>query len=266
MKFLFDLGGVFFDWDPNYYFINVFSDPKERKYFLENVCNDAWNIQQDAGRSVEEAEIELISKFPKYERQIKMFYANHRDMIKGTFSQSIKITESQFNLWLRILKNTPNSILWLLESNKECMNNLKAYAKNKDIESSRICFAKKTKIEDHINRHQIIDLYLDTFPYNSHTSASDAIWAHCPVLTKSGNTFSSRVAGSILSEVGCSELIVDSDEAYINEAIKYASDKESLKLIKEKIIKGKAKSNLFRPKVFTRNLEEIYSRVLPGST
>jgi 2-haloacid dehalogenase len=93
MKFLFDLGGVFFDWDPNYYFINVFSDPKERKYFLENVCNDAWNIQQDAGRSVEEAEIELISKFPKYERQIKMFYANHRDMIKGTFSQSIKILE-----------------------------------------------------------------------------------------------------------------------------------------------------------------------------
>ena len=210
---------------------------------------------------------------PNIENRTKLLSVNKKDFgfvedtfIYASFSQSIKITESQFNLWLRILKNTPNSILWLLESNKECMNNLKAYAKNKDIESSRICFAKKTKIEDHINRHQIIDLYLDTFPYNSHTSASDAIWAHCPVLTKSGNTFSSRVAGSILSEVGCSELIVDSDEAYINEAIKYASDKESLKLIKEKIIKGKAKSNLFRPKVFTRNLEEIYSRVLPGST
>ena len=129
---------------------------------------------------------------------------------------------------VKILKSNSNSILWLLESNTDCMKNLTLFAEKKGIESSRICFAKKTDIDEHINRHQIIDLYLDTFPYNSHTSASDAIWAHCPVLTKSGDTFSSRVAGSILTEIGCSELIVDSDESYVNEAIRYASDKESL--------------------------------------
>ena len=91
MKFLFDLGGVFFDWDPNHFFINIFKDLEERQYFLNEICNDAWNIQQDAGRSIKDAELELIPKFPKYEKQIKMYYANHRNMIKGTFTKSIEI-------------------------------------------------------------------------------------------------------------------------------------------------------------------------------
>mgnify|MGYP001213589247 CR=1 FL=1 len=91
MKFLFDLGGVFFDWDPNHYFINVFIDSKEREYFLNNICNDEWNIKQDAGRSFKDAEFELISKFPKYKKQIEMYYINHRNMIKGTFKESISV-------------------------------------------------------------------------------------------------------------------------------------------------------------------------------
>ena len=91
MKFLFDLGGVFFDWDPKYFFINVFKDPDEREYFLKNICNDTWNIKQDAGRYIQEAEQELIPKYPKYEKQIKMYYANHRNMIKNTFNESIKV-------------------------------------------------------------------------------------------------------------------------------------------------------------------------------
>jgi len=193
----------------------------------------------------------------------KEFFGFSDDVfIFASFSQSIKITEDQFILWLMILKNTSNSILWLLESNTNCMKSLSLFAEKKGIESSRIVFAKKIAIDEHINRHQIIDLYLDTFPYNSHTSASDAIWAHCPVLTKSGDTFSSRVAGSILTEIGCCELIVDSDESYVNEAIRYASDKESLSLIKEKIIKGKKGSTLFKPKVFTKNLEKIFLDIL----
>ena len=93
MKFLFDLGGVFFDWDPNYYFINIFEDQLEREYFLNKICNDAWNIQQDAGRSINDAEIELIPQFPKYEKQIKMYYANHRKMIKAIFKESIAVLD-----------------------------------------------------------------------------------------------------------------------------------------------------------------------------
>ena len=91
MKFLFDLGGVFFDWDPNHFFKDVFDKEDERIYFLTEICNDEWNIQQDAGRTIEEAEIELILKFPHYENEIKMYYKNHRKMIRGTFDLSIKV-------------------------------------------------------------------------------------------------------------------------------------------------------------------------------
>jgi len=91
MKFLFDLGGVFFDWDPNHFYKNVFENIKEREFFLAEVCNDQWNVQQDAGRSIAEAELELIPKFPHYEKEIKMYYKNHRKMIRGVFEESIDI-------------------------------------------------------------------------------------------------------------------------------------------------------------------------------
>ena len=91
MKFLFDLGGVFFDWDPKHFFVNIFKETEEREFFLNKICNDSWNLKQDAGRSINEAELELIPKFPKYESQIKMYYANHRKMIKGTFKESIDV-------------------------------------------------------------------------------------------------------------------------------------------------------------------------------
>jgi len=91
MKFLFDLGGVFFDWDPKYFFENIFSDSANLEHFLSSVCNDEWNIQQDAGRTIKEAEEELIPKFPQYKEQIKLYYPNHRRMIKEVFSESIDI-------------------------------------------------------------------------------------------------------------------------------------------------------------------------------
>ena len=93
MKFLFDLGGVFFDWDPHHFFKNIFDTADERKYFLTEVCSDEWNIKQDAGRTIQEAESELIPQFPHYEREIKMYYKNHRNMIRGTFNSSINVLE-----------------------------------------------------------------------------------------------------------------------------------------------------------------------------
>ena len=93
MKFLFDLGGVFFDWDPNHFFKDIFDKNEEREYFLSKVCNDEWNIQQDAGRTIKEAEAVLIPKFPHYEKQIKMYYKNHRNMIRGTFNSSIQVLD-----------------------------------------------------------------------------------------------------------------------------------------------------------------------------
>ena len=94
MKFLFDLGGVFFDWDPNHFFKDVFNTADERKYFLTEVCSDEWNSKQDAGRMIKVAEEELITLFPKYEKEIKMYSKNHRKMIKETFQDSINILNS----------------------------------------------------------------------------------------------------------------------------------------------------------------------------
>ena len=93
MKFLFDLGGVFFDWDPNHFFKDIFDKVEERQYFLTEVCNDEWNILQDAGRTIKEAESILIPQFPQYEKQIKMYYQNHRNMIRGIFNSSINVLD-----------------------------------------------------------------------------------------------------------------------------------------------------------------------------
>ena len=93
IKFLFDLGNVFFDWDPRHYYKDVFSNTNEMEYFLSEICNDKWNIQQDAGRSIEEAEKELIPLFPEYQDKIKLYYKNHSKMIKGVFETSIELLE-----------------------------------------------------------------------------------------------------------------------------------------------------------------------------
>ncbi len=116
MKFLFDLGGVFFDWDPNHFYKNIFENVEERQYFLNNVCNDKWNIKQDKGRLIKEAEHELIIKFPKYTKEIKMYYKNHRKMFRGIFYKSIEI--------LKYLKNKKYECYVLSNWSWETFNNL----------------------------------------------------------------------------------------------------------------------------------------------
>ena len=101
MKFLFDLGGVFFDWDPKYFYKSIFPSEKEMEFFLKNICNQEWNIQQDAGRSFKDGEKELIVQFPKYTKEIQMYYPNHHKMIKGTFQNSIdQLLELKFHNYL----------------------------------------------------------------------------------------------------------------------------------------------------------------------
>jgi len=91
MKFLFDLGGIFFDWNPKYFYINFFKTQQELNYFLNNVCTLEWNLKQDGGRLIKEAEEELIEKYPKYVKEIKLYYPNHRKMIRGVFQNSIDV-------------------------------------------------------------------------------------------------------------------------------------------------------------------------------
>ena len=93
IKFLFDLGNVFFNWDPRHFYKKIFKDVNEMEYFLNNICNDIWNNEQDAGRLIDEAEINLISKFPNYKKEIKLYYPNHRKMIKNFYNSSVEVLD-----------------------------------------------------------------------------------------------------------------------------------------------------------------------------
>ncbi len=93
IKFLFDLGNVFFNWDPRHFYKKIFKDVNEMEYFLNNICNDIWNNEQDAGRLINEAEINLISKFPNYKKEIKLYYPNHRKMIKNFYNSSVEVLD-----------------------------------------------------------------------------------------------------------------------------------------------------------------------------
>ncbi len=93
MKFLFDLGGVFFNWDPKHFYKDIFSSQDDMDYFLTNICNNEWNIQQDAGKKIKDAEIDLIKQFPKHKKEIVMYYKNHRKMIKNIYQSSIDVSE-----------------------------------------------------------------------------------------------------------------------------------------------------------------------------
>ena len=107
MKYLFDLGGVFFDWNPEYFYKDIFKSNNELNYFLRNVCNNEWNIKQDAGRPIAKAIDELVYKFPKYQNEIKLYYSNHRNMIGSVFKDSIEVLEAlkEKNIYCYALSN-----------------------------------------------------------------------------------------------------------------------------------------------------------------
>lgn len=178
-----------------------------------------------------------------------------------SFNQSFKITSEIFAAWLRILKSTPNSVLWLLDCNATATNNLINIAAEQSIGEDRIIFAPRVAIADHLARHSHADLFLDTQPYNAHTTCSDALWMDVPVLTIEGDTFASRVAGSLLMAVGLSDLITPSITAYEAKAISYGKNPESLKAVTDRLRASKAHSILFDTPAFTSALESVYQQV-----
>ena len=129
----------------------------------------------------------------------------------------------------------------------------------KGLNPCRIIFAKKMSQADHLARHQLADLFIDSFPYTAHTTCSDALWTGLPVLTRIGNSFASRVAASLLAAIDLSEMIVKTKKEYKDLAIEIANNKEKLKQIKNKLQKNILTKPLFNTKLFTKNIEELYS-------
>ena len=172
------------------------------------------------------------------------------------FNQSFKILPEIFEIWMRLLNKIPNSVLWLLECNSWATANLKAEAKKHGIKAERLIFAPRTDIAQHLARHPCADLFLDTLPYNAHTTASDALWMGLPILTCVGDTFPSRVAGSLLTAAGFPELITYSLFEYEKKAIELAANTALLKQIKNNLKRQIGTSHLFNTKQFTLNLEQ----------
>jgi len=178
-----------------------------------------------------------------------------------SFNQTFKITAEVFEIWMRLLKQTPNSVLWLLECNAWAKTNLQLEANDRGIDKNRLIFAPRVSIEAHMERHQHADLFLDTLPYNAHTTASDALSTGLPLLTCMGETFPARVAASLLQQIGLPELICDSLQQYEEKALFLASHPNELARIKQQLLTQKTQSDLFKPEVFAQQLEARFTQI-----
>jgi predicted O-linked N-acetylglucosamine transferase (SPINDLY family) len=177
------------------------------------------------------------------------------------FNNNYKILPSTFDSWMRILHTVKGSVLWLLAGNPTATINLCAEAKIRGIEPSRLIFAEKIKLEEHLARHQLADLFIDTLPYNAHTTTSDALWAGLPVLTLIGESFASRVAASLLNAMDLPELITLTQSQYESKAIELANNPFMLAEIKEKVKRSRQTSPLFNAKLFARHIESAYEEI-----
>ncbi len=177
------------------------------------------------------------------------------------FNQTFKITAEVFTVWMRLLEQAPNSVLWLLECNPWAKANLQREAENAGLDKCRLIFAPRVAITDHLARQVHADLFLDTLPYNAHTTASDTLFMRLPLLTCAGETFASRVAASLLQSVNLPELITNSLQEYEQKALYFAQHPEKLAQVKEKLNLEVEKSTTFKPSQFARNVEQQYLNV-----
>jgi predicted O-linked N-acetylglucosamine transferase (SPINDLY family) len=178
------------------------------------------------------------------------------------FNNNFKILPATFTSWMRILKATEGSVLWLLQDNSWVVENLKKEAQKQGVDAQRLVFADRLPISEHLARHSQADLFLDTFPYNAHTTASDALWAGLPVLTMMGQSFASRVAASLLNVIGLPELITNTQEQYETLAVELAQSPLKLAEIKLKLANNRLITPLFDTPVFTKNIEAAYLKMI----
>ncbi len=183
------------------------------------------------------------------------------DLVLCSFNNSYKISPVFFDIWMRLLRSVPGSVLWLLEPNELVKGNLRSEAEKRGVDPGRLVFAPLVSSAEHLGRHRHADLFLDTLPCNAHTTASDALWAGLPVLTCSGGTFAGRVAGSLLTAIDMPELVTGSLEEYEQLALALARDPQRLIALRQKLENNRDASALFDLPKLTGNIEAAYARM-----
>jgi FkbM family methyltransferase len=174
------------------------------------------------------------------------------------FNNCHKILPHTFDSWMRILHAVEGSVLWLFESNPAASRNLRREAEARGIAGERLVFARFLEQDRHLARLKLADLFVDTLPYNAHTTASDALWAGLPVLTLTGSSFAGRVTTSLLNAVGLPELVTSSPEEYEALAMELARNPAALSAIRSRLESSVASSPLFNGKLFARHIEAAY--------
>ena len=175
------------------------------------------------------------------------------------FNRNVKFTPVTFEqLGMNILKHVEGSVLWLEAGSATAANNLRAEASKRGVDQRRLIFAPHMPVAEHVARYKLADLFLDTLPYNAHTTATDALWAGLPVLTQIGDTFAGRVAASLLTAIGLPELITNSAAEYETLAVELATRAQKLRKIKTKLAANRLTTPLFNTDLFTKKLEAAY--------
>lgn len=172
------------------------------------------------------------------------------------FNQVYKILPEMFAVWMRVLKQVPGSVLWMLVSSSVAQDHLRRQAQAQGIDPLRLVFAPNAPLAQHLARYPLADLFLDSLPYNAHTTCNDALLMGVPVLSRIGNSFVSRVAASHLHAVGLAELVVATEEEYVELAVSLARDRDRLGAYRRHLITRGPSSPLFDMAAFARNLED----------
>lgn len=175
------------------------------------------------------------------------------------FNNNYKILPDIFDCWMHVLEKVDGSVLWLIEDNAIATANLKKEAAARGVNPDRLVFARRVPLSDHLARQRLADLFLDTLPYNAHTTATDALWAGLPVLTCPGETFAGRVGASLLNAIHLPELITTTMDAYQQMAIDLAAHPEKMASIRRKLDENRLTAPLFDTERFTRHIETAFT-------
>ncbi len=231
--------------------------------FIQYAIADSWLITPEIAASYTEKIVYLPHAFFSSPMEISSrsfarseFGLPDEAFVFCCFNSHYKINPEVFDIWMRILQQVPNSVLWLTRGSETLMANLRREARQRGIEENRLIFSEKIALSEYLSRYRLADLFLDTFTYNAGSTAISALWAGCPVLTRPGNTNASRMGASICAAADLNALICSSSEEYEKQAIYLATHPKALAYRRRHLAKNRDKLPLFDVSGFVRTLED----------
>jgi predicted O-linked N-acetylglucosamine transferase (SPINDLY family) len=233
--------------------------------FIDYLIADRFIIPEDSRRFYSEAIAWLPRCYQPSDTSRLLFDAPPRSsfglpddaVVFASFNNSWKLNRASFARMCAVLRKVPDGVLWLLNTDREADTRLRDAARRQGVEPQRLVFSPSLPHLQHLARYRLADLFLDTNPYNAHTTASDAIWAGCPVLTRPGDTFASRVAGSLNHYLGMPELIARDDGAFVETAARLGNDRGVLTALRRRLETQRETSGLFDMEVYAHDFAAL---------